>query len=289
MLVPVLALLASSCDAEAADALYRQHRFTEAGDTYRALLSRCPPSAELLSGSGRALLALGRPADAIPYLVQAAKMKAPGRNTRLALAQAFMETGHLPEADGILQELCASDPKDTDALSLEATLMYRNGYYQRSLEFLDKSLALKPDNPPAQRMRAVALVKVGRVAEGQAACRRLLDRESTPDLDVILTYTESLFEEGRAKDALPYADRAAQAWPENSIARFWRARLFLEVGRNDDALKDALESVRLAPQLPFGHTVLLQAYRKLRRAGDAAREVEWLRTYNNRSVAPGAR
>jgi hypothetical protein len=47
--------------------------------------------------------------------------------------------------------------------------------------------------------------------------------------------------------------------------------------------------VLLAPQLAFGHTVLLQIYRKLRRTEDAAREAEWLRQNNSQAVMRGRR
>jgi tetratricopeptide (TPR) repeat protein len=290
MLLPVLALLVASCDQDAADLLYRQAKFTEAAYSYRSLLGKCPPSADLLSGLGRSFLALGRPYEAVPYLVKAAELKPGSTELRRTLAHAFIDAGRVQEADAILQALCNSDPKDTEASYLEGMLMYRNGYYQRALEFLEKSLALRGDNVPAQQMLAVALVRVGRTAEGQVACKRLLDSPSAaPDLDVTITYAESFYEDGRTREALVYADRAVQHWPRNSIAWFWRARLLLDLGRNEDALKDAQQSVLLAPQLPFGHTVLLLIYRKLGRTEDAGREAEWLRQNNSQGVARGRR
>lgn len=290
MLLPVLALLVASCDQDAADLLYRQGKFTEAAASYRSLLGKCPPSADLLSGLGRSLSALGRAYEAVPYLVKAAELKPEGRELRRTLARAFIDAGRIQDADALLQALCNSDPKDSDALYLEGMLMYRNGYYQHSLEFLEKSLALRGDNAPAQQMLAVALLKVGRTAEGQAACKRLLDPPSAgQDLDVMITYAESLYEDGHTREALLYADRAVQQWPTNSIAWFWRARLLLDLGRKEDALKDAQESVRLAPQLAFGHTVLLQIYRKLGRIEDAGREAEWLRQSNSQAVTRGRR
>src|ERR1700730_14207154 len=118
MLLPVLALLVVSCDQDAADLLYRQSKFTEAADSYRSLLGRCPPSADLLSGLGRSFLALGRAYEAVPYLAKAAELRPESRETRRTLARAFIDAGRVQEADDILQALCNFDPKDTEALYL---------------------------------------------------------------------------------------------------------------------------------------------------------------------------
>src|SRR5256885_1308710 len=116
MLLPALALLVASCDQDAANLLYSQSKFNEAADSYRSLLGKCPPSADLLSGLGRSFLALGRAYEAVPYLVKAATLKPESRELRRTLAQAFIDAGRIQEADSILQALCDADPKDAEAL-----------------------------------------------------------------------------------------------------------------------------------------------------------------------------
>ncbi len=207
---------------------------------------------------------------------------------RVSLAKALLAVGNAPAAIGLLEPLATTDSQDAQVSLLLGEAMYRGGYYQRSLQLLEQSLALQPGNPAAQRMLAVSLAKVGRNEEAAAACERILkDRSRPADLDVLLTYVELLFEAGRTAEATPFADRALAEQPANPIAHFWKARLSLRVGQVEAAAAEAEKSVALAPQLPFGRNLLVQIYRKMGRVEDAKVQAEWLRQYSDNAAGRG--
>jgi tetratricopeptide (TPR) repeat protein len=284
LLLVVLLMQAGSADAVR---LYQEGKYAEAAAAYRELVRKDPGSADAWAGLGRSLLQLRNP-DAIPTLGRALQLKPGDPDLERTLAYTYMQTGNMPAAVALLEPLAEKSPKDAEALYLLGEAMYRGGFFQRALELLGQSLALHPDRPKAENMRAVSLAKVGRTAEAEVACRRLLEKPPAGwDLDVALTYVEILDEAGRLTEAVPYVDKVLHEQPRDPIAHFWKARLLLQSGRLSDAATEAEQSVTLAPGLPFGRNLLLQIYRKQNRMGDAQRQADWLREYSDRRTERG--
>jgi tetratricopeptide (TPR) repeat protein len=153
---------------------------------------------------------------------------------------------------------------------------------------LGRSLELDSDNIQAQTMYAISLAKVGRSAEAEISCRRILDRSSgSLDLDLALTYVELLDDAGQTTAAFPYVDRVIQERPQDPMAHFWRSRLLLHSERLADAAVEAERSVTDAPNLPFARNLLVQIYRRQGRLEEAQRQAAWLRDYNDRLIDPG--
>jgi hypothetical protein len=61
--------------------------------------------------------------------------------------------------------------------------------------------------------------------------------------------------------------------------------VLLQLDRPEDAARDAEYAIRLLPNLPNTHNLLLQIYRRLGRHEDAAREAAWLRQADARGTA----
>ena len=66
------------------------------------------------------------------------------------------------------------------------------------------------------------------------------------------------------------------------MAHFWRARLLLQLHRPNEAAAAAEQSVRLLPNLPVAHNLLLRIYQMQGRTKEAAEQAEWLRDYQRR-------
>jgi tetratricopeptide (TPR) repeat protein len=289
-IVPLLlavSLAASTVESEA-DRYFREGKFAEAAAAYRLALGSDPNSADALSGLGRSLLELSRPAEAVQYLGKAFQTQPENADLKRWLAKALLRAGNPGAAIGLLEPVVTPETKDPEAVLLLGEAMYLGGYYQRSLQLLEQGLALGPGNAAATRMRAVALAKVGRTEEASRALKEILkDSPGPADLDVLLTYVELLAEGGRAGEALPQADRALKEQPANPIAHFWKARLLLQMGQLDGAAGEAEKSVALAPQLPFARNLLVQIYRKTGRVDEAKAQAEWLREFNDRQAGRG--
>ena len=66
------------------------------------------------------------------------------------------------------------------------------------------------------------------------------------------------------------------------MAHFWRAKVLLQLHRAGEAASAAEESIRLQPQLPQAHNLLIRIYQMLGRTKEAAQQAEWLRDYQRR-------
>jgi tetratricopeptide (TPR) repeat protein len=280
-----LLLLLAQAGADEGARLYQAGKYAEAASAYQAAIKANPQSADGWAGMGKTLLRMGRPRDAVLCLVKALQLKPGDLGNQLTLARSYIEGGDAGAAIALLEPL---DDKNPAVRRLLGEAMYRSGYYARTLQLLDGAAIERLDDRQAAGMYAVSLAKTGRIAEAQAACKRLLDPPVSPlDLDVILTYVEILDDGGRPAQALTYAERAVKEQPDNPMTHLWKARLLWHSDRAAEAGAEAERSVALAPQLPFARSLLLQIYRKQGRMEDARRQADWLREYNDRLATSG--
>jgi TolA-binding protein len=66
------------------------------------------------------------------------------------------------------------------------------------------------------------------------------------------------------------------------MAYFWRAKLLLQLQRAADAAGSAEEAIRLLPEFPEAHNLLLKIYQMQGRNKEAAEQAEWLHEYQRR-------
>lgn len=254
---------------------------------YQAAVRANPDSADAWAGLGRTLLLLGRPGDAAACLDKALHLAPGDTGIQTSLARSYLEAGNIGAAIAVLEALDGTEPRNAEVGLLLGEAMYRGGYYARALQLLGPAGAAPPD-PRAAGMRAVSLAKTGRIAEAEAACKRLLDQPAAQlDLDVVLTYVEILDNSGRGAQAMFYADMAIKDQPGNPMAHLWKARLLWHLGKNGEAAQEAEQSVSLSPGLPFARNLLLQIYRKQGRVEEARRQADWLREYNDGLASRG--
>ncbi len=322
--VMLLSLALAAVDRTAADRLYQHRQYREAADQYRKLLDVNPRDASLLVrlghcaqqlgqfqdaetafrraldaapdslpalvGISEALLAQGRPEDARQSISVGLRLNPDDRDVRRALAHTLEANHQVFEAESIFQKLTSSDAKDSESWFLLGELQYRGGYYRAAEESLAKSLAIQPANRRAETYRAVCLVKTGRIDEGEAQSKRLIQDPATPkDLDLWLTYVELLYDSNRAAEALRTANQVVGFAPNHPIARYWLAKTLLQAGQLAEASSEAERAVSAAPQLPFARVLLLQIYRRQGRSSDAKRQADWLREYDDRRARHDAR
>jgi tetratricopeptide (TPR) repeat protein len=79
---------------------------------------------------------------------------------------------YLGYAQAVLAPWVTHDPAVPDVLVLQATLQQSRHEFGASLVTLDRALALRPNDPQAQLIRATVLRVLGRYAEAGAACEQ---------------------------------------------------------------------------------------------------------------------
>ncbi|MGH9734782.1 MAG: tetratricopeptide repeat protein [Candidatus Acidiferrales bacterium] len=169
---------------------------------------------------------------------------------------------------------------------LDGQLMYQNKNYVNALPKLEQALQLDPHATWATRAeiyRAICLEKLGRMSEAEAAMRALDGNEAAShDDNLQLAFAELLYRTGRTDEALKRVDDLIAAVPKSSVAYFWQAKLLLQLHRVAEAARAAEESIRLAPDAPAAHNLLVGIYQMQGRTKEAAEQAAWLRDYERR-------
>jgi predicted CXXCH cytochrome family protein len=203
-------------------------------------------------------------------------------------------------AQRLLAEIAAKDPSheqpqaesagsdsgraEGQAKFLSGQVLYQSEAYGAAARDLEEALRVAPQAEWAMKAeiyRAICLEKLGHASEAEAAMRKLSEQpEGRADVDLQVAFAELLSETGRAEEALKKVDGAIAVDPKAPRAYFWRAKVLLQLRRPDDAASAAEEAVRLLPQFPEAHNLLLRIYQMKGRSKEAAEQAEWLRNYH---------
>ena len=215
-----------------------------------AAARRGAPARDIHFALGRAHMALGAPAAALPAFGRMLAA-APGDLTAaLAVASAAVGSGDAPGAEGVLREALRTHP---DAAGLWANLAVALSAQRRVDEALasaERAVRLAPDSIAACQVLAAAAVESGRPAAAIPACRAALARRpghpgltaaladalkaagareeahallaplvaSSPSAAVLVSFGALAVETGRGDEALPVLERAVAADARNPRA-----------------------------------------------------------------------
>jgi tetratricopeptide (TPR) repeat protein len=213
----------------------------------------------------------------------------PRDDPQYASAQQFLAslelngTGHGQTAQ---KDSANQDSSDAQSLFLDGQLQYRNANYGAALKQLEQALHLAPQADwaiKAQIYRTVCLEKLSRTSEAETAMQALSSNPAArDDVDLQLAYAELLYETERPEEALKRIDALIADVPRAPTAYLWRARVLLQLHQTDEAASAVEEAIRLQPELPAAHNLLLRIYQMQGRVKDAAHEAQWLRDYQRR-------
>jgi tetratricopeptide (TPR) repeat protein len=177
----------------------------------------------------------------------------------------------------------SGEAPEARAKFLSGQVLYQSEEYGAAVKDLEEALQLAPQAEwatKAQIYHAICLEKLGRTSEAEAAMTKLSEQpEGGEDVDLQLTFVELLYETGRAEEALKRVDGVIAEDAKSARGYYWRAKVLLQLRRTEQAASAAEEAVRLLPQFPEAHNLLLRIYQMQGRSKEAAEQAEWLRTY----------
>jgi tetratricopeptide (TPR) repeat protein len=166
------------------DAAVKPGDLGEALAHYRAALAEKPADPELLGNIGQILVAMNKPAEAVPFLEQAVQAEPFSVVARFDLAVAYGRSGKLTEAVEQYETLARSGEADSRIhhnLGLSLRQLGRNA---EAAEAFGRATALSPDRAPGWLGLALSLEADGRAGEAAAALERYLALEpSAADAD----------------------------------------------------------------------------------------------------------
>lgn len=219
----------------------------EALATYDTLLPG-PNFANAQIQKARLLYTDGKPETALASLRKALEAS-PADATALHgfEAQILRQTGHLAEAQAILEEILRVEPDHLESLYDAALLAEQLGQYAAMEQRLRHVLELNPDHAQALNALGYSLVDRNlRLDEAETLLGKAIALE--PDDAAILDSVGWLrFRQGKTSEALDYLQRAYKQFPDTEVAGHLIEVLWLN-GQRDSARKLMQDALKASPE-----------------------------------------
>jgi tetratricopeptide (TPR) repeat protein len=229
-LLLVAASFASPGDAELEKAI-RAHQsgdLSSAEAGYRDFLTRHPSVFEIQSNLGAVLAAQGRYADAITHYQGALKGSPSNPGILLNLALAHYKLGQMPQAVQRLEKLQEVAPANLQARLLLADCLLQMDQNARVVELLEPLSRDRQDDMAIAYMLGTALVRDGRVEQGQKILDRILRVGDSAEARLLLGTAK--FGMGEFAEALVDFQKAVELNPNLPAANGYLGRGLLATG-----------------------------------------------------------
>lgn len=263
-------------------------------------------NATFFDAYGRALAAVGRPADAVAELIAEEKIageradledaigslyaqqkqwdEAKQRfnlalasdpslaSARIHLGVVLREQGDLTGSLSILERLATESPQDTEAELEYGRTLAAAGRDEDAAQQFDAALKASPPAMEAQLELAMALQRLGRQQDAIPWFEKVVEREpknesALANLGLALTLT------GKAKEGVEILQRAQSLDANNAVVWKDLGVAHVQLSAFDEAIADFEKALALAPDDPQLHYDLGLAYKFKDRYDDAIREL----------------
>ncbi len=227
--------LHAQCALEHAIQLHQAGDLQGAIREYRACISADPKRVEARSNLGAVLAKLGRYQEAIDEYRSALNVAPADLAPRLKfnLALAYYKSFQIPEAAAEFDALHRAQPSDLNLALLLADCRLRTGEFQAAIDLLLPLEAAHSDQPALDYVLGMALIRNGRVAEGQTRVDRILRRGDSAEGHFLLG--AALFTAGNYPSAAAELAKAAALNPDVPSLQSYYGQALLFTGDADGA------------------------------------------------------
>jgi len=224
--------------------LVKQRRAQEARTWFGKTLNQLPEFPRALEGTGLALLAEHKPADAVPFLKRAAAA-APGRSkTQLALARALSQVGQPAEAEQAIARAFELDP--AKAALAQATDDVQAGRIDEAEKVVRDILARSPRHVAALRLLGQIATEAGR----PRAAREILQQTVQLAPGFILAWNDlanAWMKEENFEQALQTVDHAIGLDPKLPHSWMIKGNILSKAQRHDEAVQAYRQALEQSP------------------------------------------
>jgi tetratricopeptide (TPR) repeat protein len=202
---------------------------------YQACIAAEPNRAEARSNLGAILAKQGRYQEAIEQYQAALRVATPEIAPRLRfnLALAYYKSFQIPEAVSELEKLHSAQPADLNIAVLLADCRLRTGEFKQAIDLLIPLEVSQPDQAALDYVLGMALIRDGRVGEGQVRVNRILGRGESAEGHFLLG--SALFTAGNFPAAAKEFSKAAALNPNVPSLHSYYGQALLFTGDPDGA------------------------------------------------------
>jgi tetratricopeptide (TPR) repeat protein len=228
--------LPAQCALDRALQLHRSGDYPGAAREYQACLASGQDRPDIRSNLGAVLVQLGRYEDAIGQYQAALKVAAPeiAQRLRFNLALAYYKSFQIPEAAAELETLHRAEPADLKLALLLADCRLRTGEFQSAIDILTPFEAAHSGDPALDYVLGMALLRSGRVADGQSRVDRILRQGDSAEGRFLLG--TAMFTAGNYPGAVSEFAKAAAINPDVPALQSYYGQALLFTGDADGAI-----------------------------------------------------
>jgi tetratricopeptide (TPR) repeat protein len=183
-------------------------------------------------------------------------------STMFVLADAHRRLGDSKSAIRVYDDILSAYPDNKTALRLRGTLAYQRKDYHTAAHDYE---ALAPDpaktDPKIQRVRADAYLKSGQPEKAQKDLDALQSKSPKDDKWLKMKQKEVADSTAVTQARAQRMDRVVARQPQNVSARLTAAQAHLGLGKEDKAIKNAQEVLKIEPQNLVAIQVAIDAFR----------------------------
>jgi tetratricopeptide (TPR) repeat protein len=227
-----------------AETLDRQHRWTEAAQSWAAAQALNPRNLELPGNRAGSLINADRAPEAIAVLREALKQRPGDLRMNFLLAQAQRDAGELEAAEATARALHDAHPDDVRMSYLLGQTLEARGRYQEIVDFLKPEIArlrgVPATKPPQIAMllgtEGLALQQLHKYDEAIAAFREgatLAPEDPIRHVLLIQGYSAA----GRHKEAIDAAEKARAKFPDETSVVYQLGAALDRAGRRTESEK----------------------------------------------------
>lgn len=136
---------------------------------------------------------------------------------------------------GVMMKIMDAPPDGRITWMDGARLLAEKGLLEEVVFCCDKELLLRPENPQAFQLKALALNDMGRCAEAIEILNQILIRQPD-DVHALTAKGHALLGLGKYEESLPYFDQALSKDPEITEAHVFKGMALYFLGRYDEAM-----------------------------------------------------
>ena len=154
-----------------------------------------------------------------------------GVDEAFGIAVKHFDAQRLDQAESICRKILDAVPNQARAMHLLGLVIYKRGGNEQAADLITQARDLRPDLPEIHNSLGMVMMVLGRYQEGLDAYRRtleLLPKKQTHDLPKLYSNIGNAYQLlGRFKEALEYHDRSLALKPDDAVAAWNRAHIFL--------------------------------------------------------------